>query len=113
MFFKLGLNKEKSLHILPLQSLPLLSLHDLAKEYQRRREHWFAPLLHNFSPHTAKKQYQKFETNIPRKVPFSIFCERFIYIPTNWSACFAAGKFVDRSWEYIKSLRTHECGYWD
>ena len=26
MFLKLGLNKEKSLHILPLQSLPLLSL---------------------------------------------------------------------------------------
>ncbi len=27
MFLKLGLNKEKSLHILPLQSLPLISLH--------------------------------------------------------------------------------------
>ena len=26
MFLKLGLNNEKSLHILPLQSLPLLSL---------------------------------------------------------------------------------------
>ncbi len=26
---------------------------------------------------------------------------------------FAAGKYVDRSWEYINHSQTHECGNWD
>ncbi len=31
-----------------------------------------------------------------------------LYIPYS-----AAGKYVDRSWEYIKHSQTHECGNWD
>ncbi len=29
------------------------------------------------------------------------------------SAYSAAGKYVDRSWEYINQSQTHECGNWD
>ncbi len=69
---------------------------------------------------TAKTQYQKFETNIPRKgiarpqsqFPHSCVCERFIYFH-NRSAYSAAGKYVDRLWEYINRSQTHECGNWD
>ncbi len=72
------------------------------------------------SPYTAKTQCRKFETNIPRKGiarPQSQFshlcvCERFIY-SHNQSACSAAGKKVDRSWEYINCSQTHECVNWD
>jgi hypothetical protein len=63
----------------------------------------------------AKTQYREFETNIPRKgitrpqSPFSTFMclcvwERFIYSHDR-SAYSAAGKYVDRSWEYIN--RSH------
>ncbi len=53
--------------------------------------------------HTAKTQYRKFETNIPRKgiaraqsqFPHSCVCERFIYSHDR-SAYSAAGKYVDR-----------------
>jgi hypothetical protein len=31
----------------------------------------------------------------------------------NRSAYSAAGKYVDRSWEYINCSQTHECGNWD
>ncbi len=73
-------------------------------------------------PVTAKTQYRKFETNIPRKgiarpqsqFPHSYVCERFINSHDR-SAYSAAGKYVDRSWEYIHVNRsqTHECGDWD
>ncbi len=60
---------------------------------------------------------RKFETNIPRKgisrpqfqFPYSCVCERFIYSHDR-SAYSAAGKYVNRSWEYINSSQTHECG---
>ncbi len=42
----------------------------------------------------------------------SCFCERFIY-SRHRSAYSAAGKLVDRSWEYIDGSQTHECGNWD
>jgi hypothetical protein len=29
------------------------------------------------------------------------------------SAYSAAGKYVDRSWEYINGSQTHKCGNWD
>jgi hypothetical protein len=53
---------------------------------------------------TAKTQYRKFETNIPRKgiarpqfqFPHSCVCERFIH-SHNRSDYSAAGKYVDRS----------------
>ncbi len=69
---------------------------------------------------TAKTQYQKLETKIPRKgivrpqsqFPHSWICERFIY-SHNRSGYSAAGKYVDQSWEYIKRSQTHECGNWD
>jgi hypothetical protein len=68
----------------------------------------------------AKTQDRKFETNIPRKgiaLPQSQFqhsCvgERFIY-SHHQSAYSAAGKYVDRSWEYINHSQTQECGNWD
>ncbi len=37
-------------------------------------------------------------------------CERFIYFQSAYSA---AGKYVDRSWEYINRSQTHECENWD
>ncbi len=45
-------------------------------------------------------------------IPSFIYCERYIYFQ-NWSAYSAAGKYVDRSWEYINRSQTHECGNWD
>jgi hypothetical protein len=50
--------------------------------------------------------------NYAAPVPISTFmclCERFIYFHGR-SAYSAAGKYVDRSWEYINCLHTHECG---
>ncbi len=69
--------------------------------------------------HTAKTQYRKFKTNIPRKriarlqsqFPHSCFCEWFIY-SHHLSAYSAVGKYVNRSWEYINRSQTHECGNW-
>ncbi len=72
-------------------------------------------------PYTAKTQYRDFETNIPKErnctasqsqFPHSCVCERFIY-SHDWSAYFAAGKSVDRSWELVNRSQTHECGNWD
>jgi hypothetical protein len=64
-------------------------------------------------------QYRKFETNIPRKgivrpqsqFPHSCVCERFIY-SHDQSAYSAAGKYVDRSWDYINRSQTPERGIW-
>jgi hypothetical protein len=42
----------------------------------------------------------------------SYICERFIYFQDR-SAYSAARKYVDRSWEYINSSKTHDCGNWD
>ncbi len=69
---------------------------------------------------TAKTQYRKFETSIFRKgiarpqsqFPHSCFCERFITSHKR-SVYSAAGKYVDRSWEYINRSQIHECGNWD
>ncbi len=44
--------------------------------------------------------------------PHSCVCERFIYSYVG-SANSAAGKYVDRSWEYINRSQTHERGNWD
>ncbi len=70
--------------------------------------------------HTAKNQCRKFESNIPRKgiarqqsqFPHSCVCERFLYSHIR-SAYSSAGKYVDRSWEYINRSHTHESGNWD
>ncbi len=69
---------------------------------------------------TVKTQYRKFEKNIPRKgilwpqsqFPRSCVCEQFIYSHDRPSYS-AAGKYEDRSWEYINRSHTHECGNWD
>ncbi len=63
--------------------------------------------------YTAKNQYHKFETNIPRKgtarptVPISTFmCLWAIYIFL-WSICFfCCRRYVDRSWKYISCSQT-------
>jgi hypothetical protein len=60
------------------------------------------------------------EINIPSKgitrpqsqFPHSCVCERFLY-SHDGSAYSAAGKHVDRSWEYINRSQTHGCGNWD
>jgi hypothetical protein len=63
---------------------------------------------------STKKQYRKFETNIPRKgiarpqsqFPHSCVCERYIYSHDRSTYC-ATGKYVDRSWEYINHSQSH------
>ncbi len=42
----------------------------------------------------------------------SYICKRFIYFQVE-SAFSAAGKYVDRSLEYINRSQTHKCGNWD
>ncbi len=44
--------------------------------------------------------------------PVPTLFERFIYFQDR-SAYFAAGKYVDRSWEYVNHSQTHECGNWN
>ncbi len=41
--------------------------------------------------------------------PLSCVCERFMYSHDR-SAYSAAGKYVNRSWEYSNRSQTHECG---
>ncbi len=38
---------------------------------------------------------------------------RDLYNFQDWSVCFAAAKYADRSWEYIIRSQTHECMNWD
>ncbi len=69
---------------------------------------------------TEKTQYQKFETNSPGKgiarpqfqFPHLCVCDQFLY-SHHRSAYSAAGKYVDRSREYINCSMTHGCGNWD
>ncbi len=42
----------------------------------------------------------------------SYICKRFIHF-LDRSDYSAAGKYVDRFWEYINRSQTHECGNWD
>ncbi len=63
--------------------------------------------------HTAKIQYRKFETNIPRKgiarpvTVFTFMCLWAIYIfPTIDLPILLQRKYVDRSWEYINRSDT-------
>ncbi len=61
----------------------------------------------NLPVFTAKTHYREFETNIPKEeiarprsqFQHSCVCERFIYSHDRF-AYPAAGKYVDRSWEY-------------
>ncbi len=74
--------------------------------YRRRREvvhckDTIPKILHKYS---RKRNCAAF--------PISTFCGRFIY-SLDRSAYSAAGKYVDRSWEYINRSQTNECGNWD
>ncbi len=61
----------------------------------------------------SKKIFQEKEFRSHRfRFPDSCVCERFIYSHDR-SAYSAAGKYVERSWEYIYKSPTHECGNWD
>jgi hypothetical protein len=71
------------------------------------------------SNYTAKTQYRKVETNIPRKgiawpqsqFPHLCVSERFIYMYSHdWSAYSAAAKYVGNTvlfWEYSPFLGIH------
>ncbi len=70
--------------------------------------------------YTAKTQYRKFKTNIPRKgiagpqsqFPHSCFWERFIYSHVPF-ACSAAGNMWTDPGNYINRSPTQECRNWD
>ncbi len=68
---------------------------------------------------TAKTQYRKFETNIPRKgiarpqSQFPQICLWAIYIIPRSICLFCRRKYVDRSREYVNRSQTHECGNWE
>jgi hypothetical protein len=76
----------------------------------------------SYTVNTAKNQYPKFETNIPRKgiaqpqsqFPHWFVFERFIY-SHDQPAYSSAGNMwiVDLSWEYINRSQTHDCGNWN
>jgi hypothetical protein len=67
--------------------------------------------------HTAKKQYRKFETDIPKKElrghspNFHIHVSvSDLYIPTiDLPILLQELIHVDRSWEYINRSQSHEC----
>jgi hypothetical protein len=62
---------------------------------------------------TLKDTIPKIRNKYSQKKNFyACVCEQFIYSQER-SAYSAAGKFVDRSWEYINPSQTHECGNWD
>jgi hypothetical protein len=60
-------------------------------------------------PNIRKKYSQKRNWRPQSQFPHSCVCLRFIY-SHDWSAYSAAGKYLDRSWEYINCSQTHECG---
>jgi hypothetical protein len=66
--------------------------------------------LQRHNNENSKQKYSQ-KRNCAASVPNlrSCVCERFIY---NRSAYSAAGKYVDRSWEYINCSQTHESGNW-
>ncbi len=49
------------------------------------------------------------QSNFPIHVSVS---DLYVY-SEDQSAYSAAGKYVDRSWEYIKRSQKHECGNWE
>jgi hypothetical protein len=55
---------------------------------------------------------QNYNVLSPSSYTHMYICERFRYFQDG-SAFSAAGKYVDRSWEYIKLSQTHKCGNWD
>jgi hypothetical protein len=71
----------------------------------------------NFKPayHTAKTQYRKFETNIPRNglrglspnVHIHVSVSN-LYIPMVGLPILLAGKYAGRFWEYTNRLQAHE-----
>ncbi len=72
-------------------------------------------IMAQYSIHTAKNQYQKFETNISRKGiarPQFQLPHSCAYIPTiDLPQClFCCRKYVNQSWEYINRSQTHEYG---
>jgi hypothetical protein len=78
----------------------------------------FSIEIWGMNSYTAKTQYRKFETNIPRKgiarpqFRHSCVCDSVCDYSYDRSAFSTAGKYVDRSWEYINLSQTHECGIW-
>ena len=107
--------------------LPRYSLNQIWDKYDNRSYTHHSALgsyfpHHHPTVHIAKTEYRRFETKIPGKrncaasVPISTFmCLWAIYIlySHNRSAYSAAGKYVDRVWEYINRSPIHECWNWN
>jgi hypothetical protein len=68
--------------------------------------------------HTGKAKFRKFQIFAENELRgfspnFHIHVsvsDLYLYITIDRSAYSAAGKYVDRSWEYINRSQTHECG---
>ncbi len=87
----------------------------------------FFTLLKTFTQRTTLQRKGRWESNINVWFPFMysqkwfwyfqnriiMFCHPVPVYFQDRSAYSAAGKYVDRSWEYINRSQTHECGNWD
>jgi hypothetical protein len=70
---------------------------------------------------TPNKDTENSKQIFPEKESRSLNPNSYIHVSVSdlyvyshdWSAYSAAGKYVDRSWEYLKCSQTHECGNWD
>ncbi len=66
-------------------------------------------------PKILRNKYSQ-KSNCAATVPISKFICLWlweIYIFSQSICLYAAGKYVDRSWEYIYRSQTQECGNWD
>ena len=59
-----------------------------------------------------KLLFPKQNFNVLSHISFTHISVRDLYIKDR-SSYFAAGKYVDRSWEYINRSQTHECENYD
>ncbi len=97
--------------------------HSLVIKYLFPRNSYACPIwiIIFDTEYTAKNQYRKLETNIPRtgierpdsQFPHSYGFERSIYSHHRSAFSAAVNMHVDRSWEYINRSQTQECGNWD
>jgi hypothetical protein len=74
------------------------------------KQRFLTPALQRTNTENSKQIFEKKELR-GHSPNFHIHVSvNVLYIPTINSS---AGKYVDRSWEYINRSQTHECGNWD